>query len=216
MPASDLLRDLIVTAEVCGHELSSPAAKVMAIELRTHDAQAVARALATVRRKHKGRLTLAAILEHVEAHDGRPGAEEAWAIAARAADEDNTVVWTREIELAYGDVSDLIVADDMVGARMAFREAYTRHVEEARERKEAVHWAACLGHDPKLREAPVRAAIERGRLPELALNLLPEGGMGRHRALPAPKSAADQFCPPPKEFLAAMAKMKSRTPRGTA
>lgn len=109
------------------------------------------------------------VIEQIQAaaaDDGRPGPEEAWAIAARSADEAETVVWTQEIAEAFGVARVLQIEGDGVGARMAFKETYGRLVESARARRVPVAWSASEGHDPERRQAAIVAAIEAGRLPE--------------------------------------------------
>ncbi len=108
-------------------------------------------------------------IEGTAADDGRPGAEEGWAIAFRARDESETVVWTREIAEAMGIARPVLDAGDDVGARMAFKEAYVRLVDEARNQRMPVSWDVSLGFDVKRRDGAVRAAVEAGRLPLTAL-----------------------------------------------
>ena len=75
-----ILKAIAVTAELTGTELSEAALRVMAGDLDTYPEAAVLRALDRCRRELKTRLTLAAALERIEGQDGRPGADEAWAI----------------------------------------------------------------------------------------------------------------------------------------
>src|SRR3990167_9980819 len=74
---SDLLRGVVVTGEVCGTDLSNPAAEVMVRELEQYPIDAVVSALKRCRREVTGRLSLATIIARID--DGHPGAEEAWA-----------------------------------------------------------------------------------------------------------------------------------------
>lgn len=97
--------------------------------------------------------------------DGRPGPEEAWAIAVSGADEAATIVWTPEISAAWGMARVVMQGGDEVGARMTFREVYNRLVEEARHRGEATSWTVSLGHDAKQRERAIEHAQTLGRLP---------------------------------------------------
>ena len=76
--------------------------------------------------------------------DGRPSADEAWAIAIRSFDENLTIRWTTEIAKARGEVRELFETDE-VGARMAFREIYARLVDEARIKGEPAQWEVSLG-----------------------------------------------------------------------
>lgn len=115
---------------------------------------------------------IAQILEIV-ADDGRPGAEEAWAIAMRSTDEADTVVWTTEMAEALGIARPVMLAGDEVGARMAFKEAYTRLIEAARRAGRAPAWSPSLGRDPQLRVKALDAAVSRGLLPASSAVQLP-------------------------------------------
>ena len=108
---------------------------------------------------------LLAQIETAVANDGRPGPEEAWALALRADDEARTVVWTAETAEAYGICRVILHAGDEVGARMAFREAYVSRVAAARAKREPVRWSASLGHDQAQQDEALRIAVETGKLP---------------------------------------------------
>lgn len=119
--------------------------------------------------------TIAEILEAVRVMDGRPAAEEAWSIVARSLnDEGVTIVWTQEMAEAFGVALGL--QDDRIAARMAFKEAYQRLVQEARAQGKAVTWSPSLGHDAAGREGPIVAAVKDGRLTIEALKLIPFTG----------------------------------------
>ncbi len=143
--------------------------------LREHSIEVVRAGFdAHVRDPQRGRYvpTPADVIAQIEgtaATDGRPGAEEAWAIALRARDEADTVVWTREIAEALGIARPILDMGDEVGARMAFRESYARLVDGARRQHMPVSWDVSLGFDPQRRDEAVRAAVEAGRLPMTAL-----------------------------------------------
>lgn len=94
-------------------------------------------------------------------HDGRPDADEAWAISYLANDESETIVWTEECSQAFHRAS---IIDDETGRRMAFKSAYTRIVATARERGDAVRWVKSLGHDVQRRDVVLAQAVRDGRL----------------------------------------------------
>ncbi|MCA8326107.1 hypothetical protein [Burkholderia cepacia] len=96
--------------------------------------------------------------------DGRPDANEAWAIALRSRDERDTVVWTQECAEAFAVATPVLEGGDEVGARMAFKAAYERIVEQRRTTGTPVQWIKSLGHDPDLREAVLTEAVRTGRL----------------------------------------------------
>lgn len=160
----------MAVSELTGTELSEPAAEMMVNELRKHPEDIAIRALQRCAREMKGRLTLADVLSRIE--DGHPGAEEAF--AKLPIDENMTVVWTEQMQQAYGSCSGLI-AMDMVAGRMAFREYYNRLVVEARVNNEPPNWVVSLGHDKEQRILPVQQAIEQGLLShDDGVKLLPD------------------------------------------
>lgn len=96
--------------------------------------------------------------------DGRPDANEAWAIALRSRDERDTVVWTQECAQAFTIASAVLDEGDEVGARMAFKASYERLIEAARAQGSKAQWVKSLGHDPYLREQVLTDAVRAGRL----------------------------------------------------
>jgi hypothetical protein len=120
------------------------------------------------------------IIGRLDRADGRPGAEEAWAMAVGCQDEAVTVVWTEETSRAMGLCRPILLAGDEVGARMAFREAYERLVAEARSARRPVAWSVSLGMDPEGRRVAIEAAQAAGLLPAPAAGDAP-------LALPAPR-----------------------------
>lgn len=129
---AELSMAICATAETLGQTLSAPAAKLMAEDLAEHPMDVIANALWACRREVTGKLTLAAILQRVQAADGRPGKDEAWAIAMTTNDEYETVVLTDEIQLALAAAKPVLDAGDKIGARMAFISAYERFVGQSR------------------------------------------------------------------------------------
>lgn len=124
-------------------------------------------------------------LQAAAENDGRPGPEEAWAIARRATDEAATVVWTAEMAQAWSVAIPLLGSRDDVGARMAFREAYQRLVAEARAGGTPPRWSASLGWDEQQRAQAIGQAVQLGYLPREEL-----------LALPSPKVALASAMPP--------------------
>lgn len=111
--------------------------------------------------------TPADVIEQIEglvADDGRPGTEEAWALCSRAADESETLVWSAEMSEAYAIARPLMQDGDQIGARMAFKEAYSRMVDDARRARRPVSWSVSMGHDTAKRHAALVAAEARGLL----------------------------------------------------
>lgn len=107
---------------------------------------------------------LIAQIEDKAADDGRPGPDEAWAMAMQSRDEAETIITTREVAEAFEAVKSVLCAGDEVGARMAFRETYGRIVARARVAGEPVRWFLSQGTDPERRKEPIRKAVAMGRL----------------------------------------------------
>ena len=157
---------ITATAEVLGQSLTADAAEMMAEDLADYAVVAVAGALKSCRRELTGRLTLAAILQRIQAADGRPGKDEAWAIAMTTNDEFETVVLTDEIQLALAAAKPVLDAGDKIGARMAFISAYERFVAQAREDAKPVNWHVSVGFDANRRIQAVTKAVEMKRIPQ--------------------------------------------------
>jgi hypothetical protein len=94
--------------------------------------------------------------------DPRPDADEAWAIALKAQDEFETVVWTQDMAQAWGICKPVLSMGDEVGARMAFKDAYNRIVRESKERGEKVSWNVSLGFDAAKRTQAIEHARQLG------------------------------------------------------
>lgn len=149
------------------------------LALAGHPIEAVRAAFdAHVRDPQRGRFVPvpADILTQIQgqaAHDGRPGGDEAWAVALRAADEADTVVWTAEMAQAWAIARPVLQAGDEVGARMAFRDAYNRLVDAARGEGRPAAWSASLGFDLERRALALEAAVQAGHLVASDVSALP-------------------------------------------
>lgn len=112
------------------------------------------------------------LLDRVKEKDGRPGAEEAWAMIPT--NEGASVVWTDEMAEAFTVANALICDGEKIPARMAFLERYRTLVRDARAAGKPVRWTPSLGHDAGGREAVLLDAQRRGRLTrEHVAGLLP-------------------------------------------
>lgn len=175
MTSIAVLQALAVTAELTGTQLSEAGARVMASDLAPYPEIQVLGALTRCRKELKGRLTVSDIVTRLE--DGRPGAEEAWAMLPR--NEVCTTVWTEEISASWGIVHHLIADGDRIAARMAFLENYRARVQKARDAGIPVKWTVSFGFDEGMRRSALEDAIRRGRLTEeraQALGYRPEAG----------------------------------------
>jgi hypothetical protein len=132
--------------------------------------------------------------------DGRPGAEEAWAIALRSTDEASTVVWTQEIAAAFAICRPVLDSSGAISARKPFLEAYVRLVTEARAIRRPAEWVASLGWDPAEQARAIRAATAAGQLAGSAAALLLEGPAGD----PTPDAPARAQLDKVRQMLKAM------------
>ncbi len=107
---------------------------------------------------------LIAQIDALAAKDGRPSVEEAWALALRGHDENETVIWTSEMAQAFSLCQPVLQRSDEVGARMAFKEAYQRLVSAARTKEQAPIWWVSLGWDASKRSHAVAHATQLGLL----------------------------------------------------
>ncbi|WP_095093866.1 hypothetical protein [Pseudomonas sp. Irchel 3A5] len=163
---AELAGAICATAETLGQTISATAAELMAEDLSVYPPADIRKALQSCRRELTGRFTLAAVLQRIEAEDGRPGKDEAWAIAMTTNDEFETVVLTDEIQLALAAAKPVLDAGDKIGARMAFISAYERLVSQAREDHKAVNWHASIGFDANRRVQAITKAVQMQRIPQ--------------------------------------------------
>lgn len=97
--------------------------------------------------------------------DGRPGPDEAWGILLRViGDERETAVLSEEMRAGWTACQPILDLGDEVGARMAFRETYSREVEKARKTAVAPRWTPTIGTDPTLREKRLTEALKTKRI----------------------------------------------------
>lgn len=115
-----------------------------------------------------------AIANRCKLLDGRPGTEEAWALALTAQDEADTVVWTSEVAEALNIARPVLESSGPISARKTFIEAYERIVAKARLMHTPVQWVPSLGWDLTKRQAVLSSAVTAGLLPApAAAALLP-------------------------------------------
>lgn len=164
MSATKVMQMICATAEAVGGQITPAAAALMANDLSGYTLADIGLALAEVRRTARGRLVVGDIIRVLDKTDGRPGKDEAWAIALSSSDEDETVVMTDEIQLAMAACRPVLEAGDKVGARMAFISAYERFIEEARRDGEPVNWRVSLGYNTSRRDAAIAQAVQLKRL----------------------------------------------------
>lgn len=95
-----------------------------------------------------------------------PGVEQAWSQITKVMNNEQvSICWTNEMREAYGSAAPL--ADDLVAARMAFKETYTRMVSEARANRVLPSWSVSLGYDKGLRDECVREAMQKNLISQV-------------------------------------------------
>ena len=171
MASKALLQAIAATAELCGKVYTPAAAMMLASDLNGFDENAVMAALTRCRKELDGKpFNVAAIIARIE--DGRPGVEQAWAMLPH--DKGTSVVWTDEMAQAWGIAQPLLFEGDRIGARMAFKEAYTKLINDARDQRIPPRWTPTLGTDLNGRQAALIEAVRHNRIGlDHAVSLLP-------------------------------------------
>lgn len=169
MASKRLLEALQVTAQACRADWSEPTFDVVIKVLEKYPEAAVLQALHRCMMELKF-LSLADILARIE--DGRPGVEEAWGMLPR--NEESSVVWCEEMQEGWAAARPLLAEGDMIAARMAFKERYSKLCADARAQRKPARWSPSLGTDKTLHEAVLTEAVDRHRLTaQQAAALLP-------------------------------------------
>lgn len=206
MASKNLIQAVAITAELCGGtQLSDLAAQAFLDDLSGYPEAGVLKALARCRKELTGRLTVAAVIQRIPG--GRPGPEEAWAIASKGGTSESiTKVWTREMFSAFIDVQEIYDTEGPIPARMAFKEIYARHIAEAQADGRAVEWVITLGHNMAERAPAIERAIQAGYIsaqdvpssmqhllsaPALAPKEVLRLAVNHGVALPSPEQSAD-------------------------
>lgn len=160
MPSAELIEAVAVTAELCGRVFSEAAARVFVGDLAAYPEPAVIKALTRCRKEVRGVLTVQDVVSRID--DGRPGPEEAW--AQLPFNESQSAVWTDEMQRAWAVAMPLYDDGDRTGARFAFKEAYIRAVNDARDAGKRVNWSVTLGYDVAGRAHVIAEATAQGKL----------------------------------------------------
>jgi len=156
-----LMETLVAMGEIYGKSMTEAGVKMIANDLSCMSLEKCIYALEKCRKELRTFPTIADILKYANESDGRPGPEEAWAMVPK--NEFDSVVWTDEMRDAFFICYNMIETDE-VAARMAFREAYIKRVQEARDAGRNANWTATLGHYPESRRVVIEEAVRLGRL----------------------------------------------------
>ena len=182
----DLLEAVKATYLTIGQDVTDTQLAIVTSDLQDYPLADVLASLSRCRKELR-KLALVDILDRLP--HSHPGPEEAWSIVSSSMrDESITIVWTDEMRFAFGIANAL--ADDPVGARMAFKEHYTKLVNEARALGEKPNWCVSLGTSPSGREHAITQGVKAGRLTlEYAQKLLP------HPEDPQTVQLLESLCP---------------------
>lgn len=166
---SELSRELSKTAILTGADFDRESVLAFCEELANYDLADIVNALGRVRKECKGRFAVADIINRINL--GYEGPEQAWSRCPRS--ERDSVVWTEAHQRAYVAAAPLM--NDLVAARMTFRETYNREVDHARTEGRKARWFLSRGWDKAGQVQALEDAVIGGLLPaSSAATLLPD------------------------------------------
>lgn len=157
-----MLQAITVTAEMTGAKFSAPTLVAMVDRLSAFSIEAVLQSLERCQVECRRPLTMADIVERMQQDDGRPGADEAWALCPKA--EADAAVWTDEMRAAFFVAWPVLAGGDEIAARMAFKQSYERLVRESRDQRKPITWALSAGQDRDATAQALEKAVELGRI----------------------------------------------------
>ena len=168
------------TYAVIGQPITDAQLAILTEDLELYPLVDVLAALSKCRKELR-KIALVDILDRLP--NGHPGPEEAWAIVSTSfTNESATIVWSDEMREAFGVVYPL--RDDLVAARMAFKEQYHAKMSQAREEGRGPSWSVSLGSDKAGRELAILEGVKKGRLlAAYAQKLLPIDAISTEQAI---------------------------------
>lgn len=158
-----VVKALAIVCELTATNYSDAAQQVILKQLGAYPVRQVLDSLSRCAAECKFKLTLADVIQRLE--DGRPGAEEAWALMPKSEEDAGCV--TEEMSVAWGAASALFV-DDRIAARMAFKETYERETRTARAHGIAPAWRLSPGFDKTSTEGAAIDGMRKGLLSQAA------------------------------------------------
>lgn len=166
---AQFIKVLVACLDTYGRERSDTVMALWWKLLQPYPADQVEEALANHMRTSRFAPVPADIIGRLQAKDGRPTGEEAWAMIPRS--EYDSVFWTEEMAGAFGIASALLEHGDQVAARKAFLDRYESLVAAARAKGEPMKVTPSFGFDVAGRQAAVQRAIDCGLLPQAKAHL---------------------------------------------
>lgn len=153
------------TMLVCGGDAPEPdVLRIWWASLQAFDISTVSAAFSQYAQRGKFAPKPSDILEIIDRMnpDGRPGADEAWAMIPK--DEYTSAVLTDEMASALAVAQPLLNDGDKIAARMAFKDAYSRIVDSNKLAGILPKWFPSLGMDEGGRASVIADAVRLGRL----------------------------------------------------
>lgn len=136
---------------------------------------------------------------------------EAWAACPK--DESDSAAMCGEMGAALSIAQDLINDGDMIAARMAFIEHYSRLVEEAKQAGAKPEWYPSYGYDKETRYKADKEVVERKNLALPASKKIPLPSPPEHQSISLDdltQKAQEKDPAPAKESLAGLKKILDR------
>lgn len=169
---NDLYQHLLATYAAVDQPMSDIAMRAIAADLECYELSAVAKALARCRKELR-RITLTDIIERIDGE--HPGVETSWATVSQGiGNESVSFAMTEEMAEAYGVAR--LLADDLVAARMSYKETYQRAVSKSRADGKRPHWFPSLGTDVSGRADAMKKAVNLNALASEAIKQIGDNG----------------------------------------
>lgn len=173
---NDVNKAFAAMASMHSKIFTQAAIDMLVADFENYDPDAVLMALGKCRKEIPRFPTVAEIIARIQGLDGRPGAEEAWALAPKG--EHDAAYLNDEIMAAWAIAAELLASgDSLISARMAFKEVYDRRVRQSRDSGQKPKWWLSRASGGDRDSANIRAieiAAQAGRISKQdALLLLP-------------------------------------------
>jgi hypothetical protein len=160
----ELTRSIALTAEMNGHKLSADLLNCILDDLADYPEEDCLKAVRMVRQKGE-RVNTANIIKYFKPSKGaHPNPEEAWSIALRALDGENSMVWTKEIVEAWNVARNVQQAGDLVGARRAFILKYEEALKDVLLNGRPAKWLFSVGFNSGDKVDCIARALEDGKI----------------------------------------------------
>lgn len=159
----EVIKALMVVIESTRAEVSDAMQAMILEELVAYPKHVALKALhKCLKELRPGQFYMGAVIDRIDM--GHPSIELAWAMASKACDEREPVLWTDMMAHAWGQVSSLVADGDKIAARMAFKECYGAALEEAQLSRRMAVWEISPGHDRNRTNEVLAMAVAQGHL----------------------------------------------------